>query len=99
MRCSRGDEEFIRGGVLSHILKEVISASIVIANIDGRNPNVFYELGIAHALDKDVILISSSLEEVPFDLKSQRLILWRTPSELAEELNRTLTRLLLEDKL
>ncbi len=96
LKCSRGDEQFIRGGVLSHILKELTSASIVIANIDGRNPNVYYELGIAHALDKDVILISSSVEEVPFDLKSQRLIVWKHPAELEKELNTTLTRLLVE---
>jgi hypothetical protein len=96
LKCSRGDEQFIRGGVLSHILKELTSASIVIANIDGRNPNVYYELGIAHALDKDVILISSSVNEVPFDLKSQRLIVWQNPDELAKELNATLTRLLIE---
>lgn len=96
LKCSRGDEQFIRGGVLSHILKELTSASIVIANIDGRNPNVYYELGIAHALDKDVILISSSVEEVPFDLKSQRLIVWKHPSELEKELNTTLTRILVE---
>jgi hypothetical protein len=96
LKCSRGDEKFIRGGVLSHILKELTSASIVIANIDGRNPNVYYELGIAHALDKDVILISSSVEEVPFDLKSQRLIVWNQAEELEKELNATLTRILLD---
>lgn len=93
--CSRGDEEFIRGDVLSHILKELTSASIIIANIDGRNPNVFYELGIAHALDKDVILITSSLSEVPFDLQSQRLIIWDTLESLENLLTTTLTRLLI----
>ena len=96
LKCSRGDEEFIRGGVLSHILNELLSSSIIIANIDGRNPNVFYELGIAHALDKDVIILSSSIKDVPFDLKSQRLIVWKNPEELAKELNSTLTRVLVE---
>ncbi len=98
LKCSRGDEQFIRGGVLSHILKELISASIIVANIDGRNPNVFYELGIAHAFDKNVILISSSVDDVPFDLKSQRLIVWKKPGELSKELNVTLTRLLIENQ-
>jgi len=96
LKCRRGDEQFIRGGVLSHILKELTSASIVIANIDGRNPNVYYELGIAHALDKDVILISSSVEDVPFDLKSQRLIVWKNPDDLEKQLNTTLTKILVE---
>lgn len=96
LNCSRGDEEFIRGGVLSHIIKEIANASIIIANIDGRNPNVFYEMGIAHTLDKDVIIISSSIDSVPFDLSSQRLIIWKTGEDLAEQLTSTLTKVLLE---
>lgn len=96
LNCSRGDEEFIRGGVLSHIIKEIADSSIIIANIDGRNPNVFYEMGIAHALDKDVIILSSSITDVPFDLSSQRLIIWNNANELNEQLNSTLTKVLLE---
>ncbi|MGE4449212.1 MAG: hypothetical protein AB7E15_13045 [Azospira sp.] len=95
-KCSRGDEQFIRGGVLGHILQELASAGIIIANIDGRNPNVFYELGIAHALGKDVILVASGVQDVPFDLKSQRLIVWKKPAELERALHQTLTRLLAE---
>lgn len=96
LNCSRGDEEFIRGGVLSHIIKEIAEASIIIANIDGRNPNVFYEMGIAHALDKDVIIVSSSVNGVPFDLSSQRLIIWKGSQELSDQLTSTLTKVLLE---
>lgn len=96
LNCSRGDEEFIRGGVLSHIIKEIAEASIIIANIDGRNPNVFYEMGIAHALDKDVIIISSSVNGVPFDLSSQRLIIWKSSQELSDQLTSTLTKVLIE---
>lgn len=96
LNCSRGDEEFIRGGVLSHIIKEIADASIVISNIDGRNPNVFYEMGIAHALDKDVIILSSSIKSVPFDLSSQRLIIWTDMQDLSDQLNSTLTKVLIE---
>ena len=96
LKCIRGDEEFINGPVLNHILKEMLSAAIIIANIDGRSPNVYYELGIAHALDKNVILVSSSLEEVPFDVKSHRLIIWESNEQLQSNLNLTLTRLLVE---
>lgn len=96
LRCVRGDEEFVRGAVLNHLLKELITANIVIANIDGRNPNVFYELGIAHALDKNVILVSSNVDEVPFDVQSQRLVLWNTSSELRRGLEKSLTQLMVK---
>lgn len=49
-------------------------AKIILADLTGRNPNVFYELGLAHALAKPVVLISESMEDVPFDLKSLRVI-------------------------
>lgn len=39
-----------------------------------RNPNVFYELGIAHALKKPVVLVSSNEEDVPFDVRHIRVI-------------------------
>lgn len=39
-----------------------------------RNPNVFYELGLAHALKKPVVLVSSNESDVPFDLKHIRVI-------------------------
>ncbi|MDV7643876.1 hypothetical protein R4849_10610 [Acinetobacter baumannii] len=95
LNCSRGDEKFIKGGILGHILKEILEAKIIIANIDGRNPNVFYELGLAHALDKDVIIITSSIEEVPFDLKSQRLIIWKNAEDLSNQLVMTLAKIAL----
>ena len=96
LSCTRGDEQHIRGNVLSHILNEMTSAGLVIANIDGRNPNVFYELGIAHALGKSVIILASGFEEVPFDLRAQQLVIWKSPEELKTGLHQTLTRMLIE---
>lgn len=86
LECMRGDEEFRPGNVLSHILELMAGASIVIANIDGRNANVYYELGIAHALGKKTILVASSLSKVPFDMQSQRIVLFSSVDELAEKL-------------
>lgn len=42
--------------------------------MSNRNPNVFYELGLAHALEKPVVLISSNENDVPFDLHHIRVI-------------------------
>ena len=69
LECMRGDEQFKPGAVLSHILELIAEASTVIVNIDGRNPNVYYELGIAHAMGKPTILVSSDISAIPFDMQ------------------------------
>ena len=90
----RGDEKYISGNILSHIIKEIASASVVIANLDGRNPNVFYELGIVHAMGKPVIMVSSNIDGVPFDLQSQRIIVYENIEKLKSKLNSALTNLI-----
>ena len=82
----KGDEEFVPKDVLQHIVKCIVKSRIVIANLNGRNPNVFYELGIAHALNKPTILIAHINTEVPFDLKNQYLVLYKNENELKERL-------------
>lgn len=49
---------------------------MLLADLTGKNPNVFYELGLAHALSKPVVLITESVENVPFDLRSLRHIVY-----------------------
>ena len=86
-QCYRGDEEFLKSGdILRHLLKLLCKASIVIVNIEGRNPNVFYELGLAHAMDKNTILISKTIEAIPIDLKSKRFIIYQNLNELSLKL-------------
>lgn len=92
LRCLRGDEEQVSGDLMPHILRLIVKARIIVANIDGRNPNVFYELGVAHALDKVTILVTSSIDTVPFDLKSKKLIAYKELRDLKFSLNRELAR-------
>ena len=54
--------------IFTHIITPILQSYIIIVNINGRNPNVFYVLGICHALGKSVILISQSKKELPFDI-------------------------------
>ncbi|QGQ93790.1 hypothetical protein EHS13_02155 [Paenibacillus psychroresistens] len=93
LRCERGDETFIQTDILPHVLKSIFRARVVIVNLNGRNPNVFYELGLAHALGKPTILLSKSLNELPFDLKSKRIIIYNDFNELKIELYKTLTHI------
>lgn len=88
----RGDELFTSGDILPHIVKLISSARFIVANISGRNPNVYYELGIAHALGKPTILVSKTLDTVPFDLQSRRIVLFENQSELREQLSLAISR-------
>ncbi|NGZ17126.1 hypothetical protein G6Z94_07145 [Vibrio aestuarianus] len=97
-KCVRGDDSNISSNILAHVIEEMLSAKIVIANISGRNPNVFYELGIAHALGKPVLLISESLSDIPFDIHSQRILAFRDERELTKNLNKWLIETLLRNK-
>lgn len=60
--------------ILQDIVEGIYQANIVIADLTGLNPNVFYELGLAHAMNKKVIIITQELDELPFDIKSYRAI-------------------------
>ncbi len=93
LRCMRGDEEFIRGDILPHILKIMCKANVVIANIDGRNANVFYELGLAHAMDKNTLLVSKTVEDLPIDVKSKKIIVYQNLAKLGLLLKDELLRL------
>ncbi|MDO9328846.1 MAG: hypothetical protein Q7U27_08960 [Pseudomonas sp.] len=88
----RGDERATSGDIFPQILRHIIEARIIIANISGRNPNVFYELGIAHALDKPVILLANSKSEIPFDISSKRIIFYSSNADLEISLSNMLTR-------
>lgn len=76
-----GDKyEFSNAGDLDNqqsILKDIVlgigNADVIIADVTGLNPNVFYELGLCHALNKKVILITQDISELPFDIRSYRV--------------------------
>ncbi|ADV84894.1 hypothetical protein [Terriglobus saanensis] len=75
LRAVRADDEiFATGKVMDQIWSGIGAAKVLVAELTGRNPNVFYELGLAHALSKPVVLISSNQEDVPFDLQHIRVI-------------------------
>lgn len=85
-RCTKGDDSNVSSNILGHIIQQISKSRIVIANISGRNPNVFYELGIAHALGKPVLIVSESLTDIPFDINSSRILAFENEAELSERL-------------
>src|SRR6266508_2628980 len=68
------DEIFSTGTIMDQIWSGIHAAKVLVAELTGRNPNVFYELGLAHALQKPVVLVSSNEADVPFDVQHIRVI-------------------------
>jgi hypothetical protein len=70
--CERS--QGLAGNIIKLILDDLNRADLVIADLTDRNPNVFYELGVRHALRDTTMLIAQSLEHVPFDLRPYSVI-------------------------
>jgi len=65
---------FGTGKIMDQVWRGINAAKVLVAELTKRNPNVFYELGLAHALKKPVVLVSSNEDDVPFDLQHIRVI-------------------------
>lgn len=73
----RADEFYSSTPILNDIIKSLIDASVIIADITPDNPNVFYEIGYAHAIKKPTILIcDKTREKLPFDVSSFRTLFY-----------------------
>lgn len=87
VKAERVDEQIFQEGILERIYRQIESADIVIADMSGQNPNVFYEVGYAHAKEKLCILLTKNAEDIPFDLKHHRHIVYgQSISKLREAL-------------
>jgi|SRR5579872_3826771 len=91
--CRRAEDFYSGGHILVDILTGIAEAEVVIADLTGRNPNVFYELGIAHTIREPdaIILLTQSMDSVPFDLRGFRVIEYAQTIEGARTLRQQLT--------
>ncbi len=92
---SRLDQEMEPGSITKEIVQGIFQAKIVIADLSGGNPNVFYELGIAHSLGKRSILIARDHLRLPFDIRNYRVIQYSATEQgllaLQVELSKAIT--------
>jgi hypothetical protein len=72
----RADELFTTGSVVEQIWEQIQKSKVLLADLSGKNANVFYELGLAHAAKKPVVFTSALVEDVPFDLRHLRVIIY-----------------------
>jgi hypothetical protein len=92
LRCERADDIHDVSGIMQSVWESINRARFVIADLTDRNPNVFYELGIAHTLGKAVIIITQSMEYVPFDLRHLRCIVYSFKPGRIEKFEETLEK-------
>lgn len=72
----RVDEISQPGIILNDIWRQLTEASVVIAEVTEANPNVYYEIGVAHALNKSTVLLAQKGTKLPFDLGPHRCIFY-----------------------
>ena len=92
--CERVDEQHFDGRILDRVYNQIATAKFVVAVMSGRNANVFYEVGYAHALNKRVILLMDNVNEIPFDLSAYPHIIYSNITKLKEELSSRLRSLI-----
>jgi len=75
-RCLRADDLFSPTPILEDIWIHICKSKVIIADVTGRNPNVFYEMGIAHTVGRPVIIITQDKDDIPFDVAQFRYFLY-----------------------
>ena len=76
--CIRADERYLVGTIMDDVNDQIERADLIVADLTGRNPNVFYEVGYAAALRKSVIQIAKSANDLPFDVRHLRTFSYST---------------------
>jgi hypothetical protein len=76
LRCVRGDERTISRPIIDDIRADIATADLVVVDFTGKNPNVYYEAGLADAWKKKWIVIAQSTDDLAFDVRHVRTILY-----------------------
>lgn len=78
--------------IMEDVWQSILKAAIIICDTTGRNPNVFYELGIAHTLGKKVLLLTQDIDDIPFDLQAYRHIEYAVSISGGNQLKETIKK-------
>lgn len=92
--CKRVDDEIHTENILSVIYKNIRTADVIVADMTGRNPNVYFESGYAMALEKRIVFLTQQEKDIPFDLKQYYHVIYGgDTAKLRSELSERLTKL------
>ena len=84
--CERADEIQDVGGIVEKIYELIQDADVIIAEVTEPNPNVYYEVGYAHALGKPVVLLTRNIQNSPFDLRMYHHVIYSSIMDLRQRL-------------
>ena len=90
LTCKRADEIEHGGPIAQEIIDQILRCRIIIAEISDSNPNVFYEVGWAHALERPTILLAREGTSLPFDIAHVNTIIYKSIHNLEESLHKRL---------
>jgi hypothetical protein len=90
LTCNRADDIWESAEIIKDVVALIDRSSIVVCDCSDRNANVFYETGIAHTLGREVILISQSEQDMPFDIRHLRYIRYVNDADGCASLTRAL---------
>lgn len=88
-KAIRADDMFGQN-IMEDIWQGILRSQVVICDTTGRNPNVYYELGLCHAIGKNVILITQDSQDIPFDVRHLRHVVYSNTIDGFDKLQRGL---------
>lgn len=94
VKCERAKERFISEPIVENVKSKIASAEIVIVDFTGRNPNVYFEAGLADAWKKKWIILAQSQADLAFDVQHVRAITYSNSMGADENLKEALDRAL-----
>ncbi len=88
----RADEEIFSGSIVQAIWDLIRVSDLIVVDITGYTPNVFYELGMAHAFGKKTLILiydqyGKAPKDIPFDIKVERILPYGTIGSLKQQLS------------
>ncbi|GAB4015600.1 hypothetical protein [Spirosoma koreense] len=90
--CKRADDIWDNSILIQDVFDLIFTSKAVLTDFTDRNPNVFYETGVAHTLGKLVIPITQSVSDIPFDLRHHRALTYLPNAEGLLKLEKDLER-------
>jgi len=94
--CAKADDFYSATEVIKDIWRHINRAAVIVADVTTRNPNVMYEIGIAHTVGKPVVLLSQSMDSIPFDLRAVRHIHYEYTPRGCKQLESRLAKAIVE---
>lgn len=92
--CERADLSTFTGDVMQWVRERIKSASLLIADLTGSNPNVYLEVGFAWGTGVPTILLVNDSDNLKFDVRGQRCIIYKRIKDIEEKLTKEIKELL-----